>query len=122
MDRTGAEFMELDQVQLSAITLVLAETILRETCAEFTHNPIARDLRDHARRGDGETVAITVDDRSLRQWKGNNRKAIDEDVLRWERERGQRGAHRAVGRAQNVNPVDLDRIDGADSPGNLAVS
>ena len=81
MDRTGAEFMELDQVQLSAITLVLAETILGEAGAEFTHNPIARHFRDHAGGSDGETVAIAVDDRGLRQGKGNDRKPIDQDVL-----------------------------------------
>ena len=113
--------MQFYQVQLGAVALVLAEAIFRETRAEVAHNRVARDLRDHARGRDAEAVAIAIDDRRLRQGKGKNRQAIDEDVLGLQRERGQRGAHRFVGRAQNIDRVDFHRIDHAYRPQNGAV-
>jgi hypothetical protein len=41
---------------------------LRELRAKVTHDPVARDLRDHARRGDAQADAITIDNRRLRKW------------------------------------------------------
>jgi hypothetical protein len=108
-------------VQLGAVALVLAEAILRETRAEVAHNRVARDLCDHARCRDTETVAIAVDDRRLRQGKGKNRQAVDEDVLGLQCERGKCGAHRFVSGAQNVDRIDFHRIDHTNRPQNGAV-
>jgi hypothetical protein len=108
-------------VQFRAVAFVLAETIFRETRAEVAHNRVARDLRDHARGRDAEAVAIAIDDGRLRQREGKDRQAIDEDVLRLVRERGNRGAHRLVGRAQDIDGVDLHGIDHADRPEDGAI-
>jgi hypothetical protein len=113
--------MQFYQVKFRPVALVLAEAILREPRAEVAHNRVARDLRDHARRRDGEAVAIAVDNRSLRQGKGKNRQPIDQDVLRLAGQAGDRDPHRFVGRAQNIDRIDLDRIDNADRPGNRVV-
>ena len=100
--------MQFYQVKLCSVALVLAETIFRKTGAEVAHNRVARDLRDHARGGNGETVAIAVNDRRLRQGKGEHREAIDQDVLGLIGKAGEGEPHRFVGRAQNIDRVDLD--------------
>jgi hypothetical protein len=113
--------MQFYEVQFRAVAFVLAEAILRETGAEVAHNCVPRDLRDDTRGRDAEAVAIAINDRRLRQRKGKNREAIDEDVLRLRRQSLESGAHRLVGGAQNINRVDLDRIDHADRPENGVV-
>lgn len=113
--------MQFYQVQLGAVALVLAEAIFRETRTEVAHNRVPRDLRDDARCRDTETVAIAVDDRRLRQGKGKNRQAVDEDVLGLQGERGKCGPHRFVGRAQNIDRVDFHRIDHAYRPEDGAI-
>ena len=95
-------------MEFGAVTFVLAETIFRETRAEVAHNRIARYLRDHARRRDAQAVAIAVDDGRLRQREREYRQAIDQDVLGLNGEAGNGCAHRLVGRAQDVDRIDLD--------------
>ena len=48
MDRARAKFMELQQMQVGSVTFVLVKTILRELRAKVTHDPITRDLGNHA--------------------------------------------------------------------------
>src|SRR5688572_14069599 len=108
-------------MQLGAVALVLAETILRKTGAEVPHNRVARHLRDHARGRDAEAVAIAIDDRRLRQRERKNRQSIDEDMLGLPRQRFQRGAHRLMGGTEDIDRVDLDGIDHADRPENGVV-
>ena len=57
-------------MQFCSVTFVLAETILRELRAKVTHDPVARDLRDNACRGDAQADAIAIDNCRLRKWKG----------------------------------------------------
>ena len=113
--------MQFYQVQLRPVAFVLAETIFRETRAEVAHNRVARDLRDDAGRGDAQTVAITIDDGRLRQGKGENRKAIDEHVFRLAGQRLERRPHGFVGRAQNIDLVDLHGVDHSHGPEDGAV-
>src|SRR5688572_5023189 len=108
-------------MQLGAVALVLAETILRKTGAEVPHNRVARHLRDHARGRDAQAVAIAIDDRRLRQRERKNGEPIDEDMLRLPRQSFQRGAHRLMGGTQDIDRVDLDGIDHADRPENGVV-
>jgi hypothetical protein len=113
--------MEFQEVEFGAVTFVLAETIFRETGAEVAHNRIARHLRDHARGRDREAVAIAIDDRRLRKREGENREAVDENMLGLHGESVDRCAHRFVSRAQNIDRVDLDGIDDADRPRDRSV-
>ena len=69
-------------MQFGAVAFVLAETILRELRAKFTHNLIPRDFGDDARGRNRLAVAIAIDDGRLRQRKRKDRQAVDEDVLR----------------------------------------
>jgi hypothetical protein len=68
-------------MQLSPVTFVLVEIILRELSAKVTHHPIACYLGDHAGCGDAQTDAVTIDDGSLRKWKRNDRQSIDQSVI-----------------------------------------
>src|SRR5947209_3982194 len=116
MDWTGSKFMESGEMKLGAVALVLVETILRKFRAEVTHDSIPRDFGDHTGGRDRQTIAIAVDDCSLRKWKWKYGKTIDQHVLRRGGERGQRDPHGFVGRAQDVNPINLEMIDHADGP------
>ena len=113
--------MQFYEVKFRPVALVLAEAIFREPRAEVAHNRVAPNFRDHARGGDGEAVAIAVDDRGLWEWKGKYRQPVDEDVLRLKGQAGDCDSHRFVGRAQNIDRVDLDRVDDADRPGDRIV-
>ena len=121
MDRTRPEFMEFQEMQFSAITFVLAETILGKMGAEVTHHRIACDFRDHAGGGNAKAEAIAVDDGGLWTWKGNNGQTIDQNVIGRHGKRGNGHAHRFVRRAQDIDPVDLDRIDNTDRPADFGV-
>src|SRR2546423_14101040 len=99
MDRARAEFMKLQKMQFCSETFVLAETILREVRAKVTHDPVPRDLRDHACRGDAQADAIAIDNCRLRKWKRNHRQTVNQNVIRRFEQRFSREAHRAVARA-----------------------
>ena len=122
MNGAGAELLQFREMQQRAVALVLAEAILREARAKFAHHAVARHFRDHARGGDAQAVAIAVHDCGLRERKGKDRKAIDERVFGRRGERGDGGAHRLVGGAQNIDAIDLERIDDADGPRDLELS
>ena len=121
MDRARAEFMELQKMQFCSVTFVLAERILRELPAKVTHDPVARDLRDHACRGDAQADAIAIDNCRLRKWKRNHRQTVNQNVVRRFEQRFNREAHRSVARTQDVNPVDLNRIYNADGPSDFGI-
>jgi len=108
-------------MQFCSVTFVLAETILRELRAKVTHHPVAGDLRDHACGGDAQTDAIAIDDCRLRKWKRNYRQTINQNVVGRFEQRFNREAHRTVARAQNVNPIDLNRIDNSDRPSDVGI-
>jgi hypothetical protein len=95
-------------MQFRAVAFVLAEAILRETGAEVAHNRVARDFRDDARGCDGEAIAIAVDNGGLWQRERKYGQAIDEHMLGLHGQSFQRGAHRFVRRAQDIDRVDLD--------------
>jgi hypothetical protein len=114
--------MQFDEVKFRGVALVLAETIFGKTSAEVPHNRVARDFRDHARGGDAETVAIAVDDGGLREREWEHRQAVDEDMLGLKSEAGEGKPHRLLGRAQDIDRVDLDGIDDADGPGDCVVA
>jgi hypothetical protein len=108
-------------MQFCSVTFVLAETILRELRAKVTHDPVARDLRDHACRSDAQADAIAIDNCRLRKWKRNHRQTVNQNVIRWFEQRFNRDAHRTVARAQNVNPVNLNGIDNAHGPSDFGI-
>src|ERR1051325_3733238 len=113
MERARAEFMESQKMQFCSVTFVLAETILRILRTKVTHDPVSRNLRDYACRGDAQADAIAIDYCCLRKWKRNYRQPINQNVIRRFEQRFNREAHRMVARAQNINPINLNRIDNA---------
>src|SRR5205085_2553594 len=121
MNRTRPVFMQFYQVQFRAVAFVLAEAILGISGAKVAHNRVPRDLRDHARGGDREAVAVPVDDGGLREGEWEYREAINEYVVGLNREDGKGEPHRLVGGAQDIDRVDLDRINDSHRPVNRIV-
>ncbi len=109
-------------MQLGAVTFVLAEAIFREFLAKVPHNPIARDLRDNACGRDAQAQAIAVDDCGLWQWERENWQPIDENVFGLGRERCNRRPHGLMCRAQNIDSINLQRINDANRPDNHCVA
>ena len=108
-------------MQLSSVTFVLVEAILRELPAKVTHDPVACDLGDDAGGSDAQTDAVTIDDRGLWKWKGNDRQPINQDMIRRIGECRDRQAHRSMARAQDVDAINLDGIDNADRPSDFGI-
>ena len=109
-------------MELSAITFMLAEVILGKVGAEVTHHSIPRDFCDYTGGGDGKAQAVAIDNGGLRKGKGNYRQAVNQHVVGHAGQRGDGGPHRFVRRAQNINSVDLDRIDNTDCPADLGIT
>jgi len=65
--------MEFQEMDLSAVTFMLAEAILRKMGAKVTHHPVARYLGDHAGSSNAQTEAVAVDDGCLRNRERNDR-------------------------------------------------
>jgi hypothetical protein len=88
---------------------------------QLDHDAIAGHLRDHTGRGDAETQAVASDERGLRVRKGPHRKAIDQDMIRRQRQRGHGAPHGLMRGTQNVNAIDLFDFHDRGGPANLRV-
>jgi hypothetical protein len=108
-------------MQFCSVTFVLAEAILRELRAKVTHDPVPRDLGNHTCRGDAQADAIAIDNCRLRKWKWNHWQTINQNVVRRFEQRFNREAHRTMARSQNVDPVDLNRVNNGDSPSDFGI-
>ena len=106
-------------MQFGAVTFMLAERILRKLSAKVTHHSVARDLGDDACGSDAQANAIAIDDGCLRQWKRNNRQAVDQNVIRLIDQCFGCKAHGFMARTQNVDSINLYGINDADSPFDL---
>jgi hypothetical protein len=113
--------MQFYQVEFRAVAFVLAEAILGKARAKVAHNRVAGDLGNHTGGGDAEAEAIAIDDRRLRQRKRKNRETVDEDVVGLKAQGADGSAHRLVGGAQDVDRINLNRIDDPDRPRDRAV-
>jgi hypothetical protein len=108
--------MEFQEVDLSAVTFMLAEAIIGKIGTEVTHHSVTGNFSNHTGSGDAEAKAIAIDNSSLGNWKGNNGQAINQHVVGRAGERCNGVAHRSMSGAQNIDSVDLHRIDNADRP------
>jgi hypothetical protein len=109
-------------MQFGGVTFMLAEIILRKLRAKVTHHSIACDLGDHAGGSDAQAGAIPVNDCSLRKGKRNNGQAVDQNMMGLFKQRSNCEAHGPMACAQNIDPVNLDRIDDAHGPCNLRIA
>lgn len=104
-------------MQFRAVALVLAEAILGKAGAEVAHDRVAGDFGNDTGGGNGEAEAIAVDDGRLGKGKRKNGKAIDEHMVGLKAERFDGGAHRLVSGAENIDRINLQRIDDSNGPG-----
>ena len=90
-------------MDLSAVTFMLAEGIIRKIGTEVTHHSVTSNFRDYTGGGDAEAEAIAIDNSGLGNWKGNNGQAINQHVVGRNGERCNCLAHRSVRGAQNID-------------------
>jgi hypothetical protein len=113
--------MELQQMQFGAVAFMLAKAILRKLRAEVTHDSVARHFRDDTGSGNTLADAIAIDDRRLRNWKWHDRKAVNQHML-WRRKQFFHGhSHGVMRRTQDVDSVDLNRVNNANTPYDFSV-
>jgi hypothetical protein len=108
--------MQFYQVQFRAVAFVLAKTIFGKTRAEVAHNRVAGDFGNHTGGGDAQAEAVAVDNRRLRQREGENRKTVDQRMIRLKAQGADGGAHRLVSGAQDIDRIDFNRIDDSNRP------
>jgi hypothetical protein len=113
--------MQFNQMQFRAVAFVLAETIFGKTRAEVAHNRVARNLGNYTGCGNAEAEAIAIDDRRLWERERENGETVDERVGGPEAQGFDGDAHCFVRRAQDIDRVDLNRIDNSDRPRNRAI-
>ena len=114
--------MKFGKMECGAVTLMLAEAILRKLSTKVTHHPIARNFCDDTGRGDTEAQAIPLHDGRLRKRKKGDWPPVDQDMLGGAGQGHDGHAHGFVGGAQDIDLIDLQVIDHSDRPGNLAVT
>jgi hypothetical protein len=114
--------MELQKMQFGTVTFVLAERILWKLRAKVTHHSVACDLGDYAGGSDAQAEAITVDDCRLRKRKRDNWQAINQNMIGLFEQRCDRKAHGPMAGAEDIDSVDLDRIDNANGPFDLRIA
>jgi hypothetical protein len=108
-------------MQLSSVTFVLAEAILRELRTKVTHHPVARYLGNHAGGRDAQTNAVPIDDGSLRKWKRNDRQSVNQHVIRRVHQGRDRQTHCSMARAQDVDAINFNGIDNGDRPSDFGI-
>jgi hypothetical protein len=101
---------------------MLAERILGKLRAKVTHHSIAANFGDHAGGSDTQADAIAIDYRRLRKWKWDHRQAVDQNMIGLVDQCFDCKAHGFMARTQNVDSIDLDRIDNANSPSQFGIS
>ena len=122
MDRARAAFLNRRQMFRRAVAFVLRKTVFGKLRVELQHPPVARDLGQHARGGDGIAPRIALDDGRLRHSQRFHRPAVHERVRRQRRQLRQRVVHRAMRRLQNIDLVNHRRADLGDSKFDFAAA
>ena len=105
----------------SSVAFVLCEFIDGILLVERQHQPVARYLGDHTRRGNAETQSIAPHERRLLHRKRAHRQTVDEHMLRLRRQSHHGPAHSLVSRAEDVNAVDFLRLHDGKTPHDRAV-
>ena len=105
-----------------AIAFVLRKSVGRPARLHCDHEAVARDLRDDARGGDAEAEPVAADERGLRHGEGEHGQAVDQGVVRRGGQCGESAAHRLVGGAEDIQPVDFLGLDYRASPADFAVA
>jgi len=100
---------------------VLLETVFGIAGGGFDHEPVARDFRQNGSGGDAVRTAIAFDQSLLRGGEIPHGQPVDEGEVGI-RETLDGAPHAGVGGSENVEPVDLRRIDHGDRPFNPDVA
>ena len=86
-------------MQGGAIAFMPREFVTGMPRLHLHHDAVARDLGDDARRRDAETPPVPTHQRRLLDRKRPHRPAVDQRVVRRQRQRGDGPAHRLMGGA-----------------------
>lgn len=103
-------------VTLSGVARVFRPAIAGELPVQIGHDPVARDLGDDAGGGNGQHLAIALDDRLCRAGQiGGQAVAVDQQMVWGMWQGGDGAAHGKVCGVEDVQRVDLGRAGMADA-------
>lgn len=101
------------------VAFVTRKAVVRVQGIPSLHSSIAPDLREDACCGDAEAQTIASDEGGLRFWKGVDREAVDEGVVRFRVKFRDGAPHAFVGCAEDVELVNFLRGDLDDGVGDV---
>lgn len=104
------------------VSLMHTEIILGIALVIIHHQVIPRHLGDDGGRRNRNRQAIALDDGSLGRSSEGKGDRIDEDKIRWGRQRVDRPAHREPCRLLNIHGIDLACARNADPDSHSALS
>jgi hypothetical protein len=103
------------------VAFMLRKTIFGIEPIIFQHGAVALDFRNHARGGDAEADAITSNQSRLITRKIRYRQAVDENMGGTRIEFFPSPPHPDMGRAENVQAIDIIGGNRYDGPTNLGI-
>ena len=107
MNRARAMRRNRRQMLLRAVTFVLGKSVFRPMPVKFEHQPVARDLGQHARGGDGIAAGVTLHNGCVRHRHGLDRPPVHERVFGRGLQLRERVVHGAMRGAQNIDGINL---------------
>ena len=95
------------QMLLRAVSFVFGKSVFRPLPVEFEHQPVARDLGQHAGGGDGIAAGVAFHNGRVRHRHGLDGPSVHERVFRRGLQLRERVVHGAMRGAQDVDGINL---------------
>src|SRR5438132_2203309 len=115
MNGTRTVLRQSGEVPSRAVAFVPGKTVSGKSAVIFEHQPVAGDLGENARRSDGKTARVALDQGDLRKAQRLHSQPVHQHVLRLRPQLRERLIHRAMGGLQNVDGVYGLGVDSSDS-------
>ena len=86
-----------------------SKAVFRILKIRFLHDPVPRHLGKNGRRGNGQALRVSLDDRSLRKLHLRNGHCIIDQCIRQNLQAGNRFSHRLIGSLKNIDFINSFR-------------
>ena len=114
---TESEFSDRLPVLFGSVTFILDEIILGKLPVVHFHDSITGNLGNNGGRRHGKAPGVTLDQRTLGYGEGQGVDAVNEKKIGWGRKLQTGLLHRHKRSPQDVNLIDLGRVDDSQAGG-----